>query len=39
MSGFDNNPFADPMDVNPFQVSVGWFLPANRVSEAFRFLV
>uniref|UniRef100_A0A3B4FY36 Secretory carrier-associated membrane protein n=1 Tax=Pundamilia nyererei TaxID=303518 RepID=A0A3B4FY36_9CICH len=38
MSGFDSNPFADPMDVNPFQVSVGWFLPANRVSEAFRFL-
>lgn len=23
MSEFDSNPFADPVDVNPFQVSVG----------------
>lgn len=23
MSGFDTNPFADPVDINPFQVGVG----------------
>lgn len=23
MSGFDTNPFADPVDINPFQVGTG----------------
>lgn len=23
MSGFDTNPFADPVDINPFQVGAG----------------
>uniref|UniRef100_A0A3P8VEQ7 Secretory carrier-associated membrane protein n=1 Tax=Cynoglossus semilaevis TaxID=244447 RepID=A0A3P8VEQ7_CYNSE len=26
MSEFDSNPFADPVDVNPFQVGILWFL-------------
>lgn len=32
MSGFDSNPFVDPVDVNPFQVGLSFcFLCVNRV--------
>lgn len=30
MSGFDTNPFADPVDINPFQVGAG-----DRAAPAF----
>uniref|UniRef100_A0A3P9INN8 Secretory carrier-associated membrane protein n=1 Tax=Oryzias latipes TaxID=8090 RepID=A0A3P9INN8_ORYLA len=33
MSEFDSNPFADPVDVNPFQVSVGTVLPLSSQTK------
>lgn len=33
MSGFDNNPFAAPVDVNPFQVNNYWFIMCSVMSE------
>lgn len=33
MSGFDNNPFAEPVDVNPFQVNIYLFIMSSVICK------